>query len=54
MADFVLFFGLYFCITDVNECKSDPCEEKETNAVCVDQVGGYTCQCEEGRSIIKS
>ena len=32
--------------SDINECATDqPCD---TNAVCTDTVGSYTCTCAEG------
>ena len=34
----------YICITDIDECDSDPCEHGN----CKDGINSYTCECEDG------
>ena len=31
--------------SDVNECKSSPCEN---NGTCINSIGSYTCDCTDG------
>ena len=31
-------------IIDIDECRTSPCQN---GASCVDELGGYTCQCTE-------
>ena len=35
----------FFCLTDIDECASDPCDN---NATCIDQVNDVTCICSDG------
>ena len=37
-------FLLYY-FTETNECDSNPCQN---GGKCVDEVNGYTCNCEDG------
>ena len=32
------------CEVNINECESSPCLE----GTCMDRIGGYTCECNEG------
>ena len=34
-------------ILDINECTSNPCD---TNAMCTNVIGSYTCECKGGFS----
>ena len=38
-----IFFGeLLYCLSDINECESEPCINGRE---CIDKVGHYTCLC---------
>jgi len=36
---------VWYYITEINECESDPCHN---NAECKDKIDGYSCECKEG------
>ena len=33
------------CITDVNECKKNPCKDRQA---CLNTAGSFTCECKDG------
>ena len=38
----LMFFGLFICFQDIDECSSNPCLN---GGSCIDHVNGYTCNC---------
>ena len=38
-------FNNYLCLSDINDCIPDPCEN---GATCGDEVNDYTCTCMVG------
>ena len=40
----VNILSLFYVVSDVNECKSNPC----VNGECEDKVNGYKCHCLSG------
>ena len=38
-------FNNYLCLSDINDCSPDPCEN---GATCDDEVNDYTCTCMAG------
>ena len=38
-------FNNYLCLSDINDCSPDPCEN---GATCDDKVNDYTCTCMAG------
>ena len=41
------YFTYILYTTDINECSSNPCD---TNAMCTDVPGSFTCACNSGYS----
>ena len=39
------YHACYYLLSDINECKSSPCEN---GATCNDDVNAYNCSCVDG------
>ena len=42
---FSCYNTLFFPLSDIDECESDPCQN---GATCIDQENGFECQCADG------